>query len=203
MSPYPLPLNPSQTVERIREIIVGRHLERLEQRVALLETGVTSSPMISPPMDERHLQIGDPLEALQDNVERLMETNRQQTDLRLSQNREETQRLAIQIQKVAAMKASGSAPLAVHQLERRIGTWLSDWQSSLQVHLQDRDARIATQLRNEVGALRARNESQLAQLESHIVDRKFLDERFNRIAIAARALAECMSPSAFTPGPAI
>jgi len=33
MSTHPPLFNPSQAVERIREIIVGRHLERLEERI--------------------------------------------------------------------------------------------------------------------------------------------------------------------------
>ena len=103
---------------------------------------------------------------------------------------------------VAALKASEPVPSAVNQLEGRIGTWLTDWQSSIRVHLHDRDTRIASQIRGEVSALMARTESQLAQLESQTVDRDSLEDRFNRIAIAARALAECMSPTIFNPGSA-
>jgi hypothetical protein len=202
MSPVPPPLNPSQTVERIREIIVGRHLERLEQRVAMLETSVPPPPAAPPPMEERYLANPGPLEALKDSVLRVMESNRQQTDLRLSQYREETQRLAIQIQQVAAMKASEPAPRSINQLERRIGTWLTDWQSSIQVHLHDRDKRLTTQVHNEVAALWARTESQLNRLESQTADRQSIDEHFNRIAIAARALAESLSPTPYNPGSA-
>lgn len=202
MSPDPQPLNPSQAVERIREIIVGRHLERLEQRVAMLETSVPHPPTASSPMENGYLADHGQLEALKDNVERVMEANRQQTDLRLSQYREETQRLAVQIQQVAAMKASDSTPHAVNQLERKIGTWLTDWQSSIHVHLLDRDKRITSQLHTEVAAMWARTESQLTRLESQTADRQSIDEHFKRIAIAARAFAESVSPSAFNPGSA-
>lgn len=195
MSPVPPPLNPSQTVERIREIIVGRHLERLENRVAMLETSVTSPHAVSAPVKDRFLDSPGPLEALKDDVQRLVESNRQQTDLRLSQYREETQRLAIQIQQVAAMKASEPAPRSINQLERRIGTWLTDWQSSIQVHLHDRDKRLTAHVHNEVAALWARTESQLNRLESQTVDRQSIDEHFQRIAIAVRALAESVSPT--------
>ena len=202
MSPYSPPLNPSQTVERIREIIVGRHLERLEQRVAMLETGVPPTSAASPTLDQRFSPNHETLAALKDNVERLMESNRQQTELRLSQYREETQRLAVQIQQVATLKASEPAPRSISQLENRLGTWLTDWQSSINVHLHERDTRIASQLRSEVGELWARTESQLARLESQSVDRDSLDERFNRIAIAARALADSLSPTSSNPGSA-
>lgn len=202
MSPHPQPLNPTQAVERIREIIVGRHLERLEQRVAMLETSVPPPPPAPTPMEDRYFADHGSLEALKDNVERLMESNRLQTDLRLSQYREETQRLAVQIQQVAAIKTSESAPRAVNQLERKIGTWLTDWQSSIRVHLLDRDQRITSQLHAEVAAMWARTESQLTRLESQTADRQAIDGQFKQIAIAARAFAESVSPSAFTPGSA-
>lgn len=202
MSPYTPPLNPSQTVERIREIIVGRHLERLEQRVAMLETGVPLTSAAAPALDQRFSPTHETLAALKDNVERLMESNRQQTELRLSQYREETQRLAVQIQQVATLKASEPAPRSISQLENRLGTWLTDWQSSINVHLHERDTRIASQLRSEVGELWARTESQLARLESQSVNRNSLDERFHRIAIAARALADSLSPTSSNPGSA-
>lgn len=203
MSPYTPPLNPSQTVERIREIIVGRDLKRLEQRVAMLETGGPPTSAASPTLDQRFSPTHETLAALKDNIERLMESNRQQTELRLSQCREETQRLAMQIQQVATLKASELAPRSINQLENRLGTWLTAWQSSVNVHLHQRDTRIASQLRSEVGELWARTESQLARLESHNVDRDSLDERFSRIAIAARALADSLSPASSNPGSAV
>ena len=202
MSPYSSPLNPSQTVERIREIIVGRHLERLEQRVAMLESSSPPQRPASPSLEERHQALHAPLEELKGNVMRLMEANREQTELRMAQYRGETQRLANQIQQAAAMKASEPAPRTMNQLERRLGTWLTEWQSSVHVHLQERDMRIATQFRGEVEVLWARTESQLARLEKQTVDRDSIEERFKRIAIAARALAESMSPTAFNPGSA-
>ncbi|MEO5916939.1 MAG: hypothetical protein ABIS50_22110 [Luteolibacter sp.] len=202
MSPTPSPLNPSQTVERIREIIVGRHLERLEQRVARIESGGVTSPAPSSRLEDRLFANEAQLEALKENVHRLVDTTREQTELRLSQHREETQRLAAQIQQVAALKSSESAAPAINQLERKIGTWLTAWQSSFQVHLNDRDQRLASQLRGEVAALWESTESQITRLESRAVDRDSLEERFNRIALAARALAECASPSTLFPSTA-
>jgi hypothetical protein len=202
MSPPQPTLNPSQTVERIREIIVGRHLERLEQRVARLETTATPAAAVTSFPGDRLAFFDSPLEALKENVQRIVDSNREHTEMRLSQNREETQRLALQIQHVAAMKASESPSRMINQLERKIGTWLTDWQSSFHVHLHDRDRRLATQLRNEVATLWESTESQLTRIESRTVDRDYIEERFNRIALAARALAECASPTTSRPGSA-
>ncbi len=196
MSPTPSPLNPSQTVERIREIIVGRHLERLEQRVARLETTGAPAPAATSHLEDRLYSHEARLEALKENVQRFVDTSREQTELRFSQHREEAQRLAAQIQHVASLKSIEATPPAVHQLERRIGTWLTDWQSSFNGQLNDRDQRLADQLRGEVATLWESTESQITRLESRAVDRDSIEERFNRIALAARALAECASPTA-------
>ena len=202
MSPTPSPLNPSQTVERIREIIVGRHLERLEQRVARIESGGVAAAVAPSRLEDRLFANEAQLEALKENLHRLVETSREQTELRLSQHREETQRLAAQIQQFASLKSSEPTAPAINQLERKIGTWLTDWQSSFQVHLNDRDQRLASQLRGEVAALWESTESQITRLESRAIDRDSIEERFNRIALAARALAECASPTVRTSGSA-
>ena len=207
MSPTSSPLNPSQTVERIREIIVGRQIERLqrlEQRVIRLETGVPPAAVAAPAstarLEDRIFAHEAQLEALKENVHRLADTTREQTELRLAQHREETQRLAAQIQQVAALKAAESPAPAIQQLERKIGNWLTDWQSSFHTQLNDRDHRLATQLRSEVALLWENTESQITRLESRVVDRASVEERFNRIALAARALAECASPTSIGPG---
>lgn len=202
MSPNSSPLNPSLAVERIREIIVGRHLDRLEQRVARLEsTGIpaaAASPS-NPLLEDRLFANEARLEALKESVHRLIDTTRQQTELRLSQQREETQRLAARIQQVAAMKASESPTQMVQQLEQKIGGWLGHWQTSFHSQINDRDQRLAAELRKEVAMLWENTESQITRLESRAVDRDSIEERFNRIALAARALAECASPTAAAP----
>jgi len=201
-SPSPT-FNPSQTVERIREIIVGRHFERLEQRVARLEThGVPAPAGSATHLEDRLFANEAQIEALKENVERFSAGHQEQSELRIAQFREETQRLAAQIQQVASLKSSESALPAVHQLEQRIGAWLTDWQSSFHLQLNERDQRIASQLRNEVAALWESTESQLTRLESRAIDRDSVEERFSRIALAARALAECASPTPIQPGPA-
>lgn len=203
MSPIPpSPLNPSQTVERIREIIVGRHLDRLEQRVARLESSGVPASAASPHLEDRLYASEAKLEALKDNLQRLAESTREQTELKFSQNREETQRLAAQIQHIAALKSNEPAVPAINQLERKIGSWLTEWQTSFHNQLNARDQHLANQLRGEVATLWESTEAQLTRLESRAVDRDSIEERFNRIALAARALAECASPTILPPAPA-
>lgn len=200
MSPSSSPTNPSQAVERIREIIVGRQFERLEQRVARLEGAEPSGPHASAPWEERLCTSEARLEALQHSLQRLADTTREEVEIRSSQQRAEIQRLAAQIQQVAAMKsAEAREQSAVRELESRLGTWLTSWQGALQSHLNERDHRLADQLRGEVATLWENTEAQITRLQSRATDREWIEERFARIAAAARALAESASPSSTGP----
>ncbi len=198
MSPTASPLNPSQTVERIREIIVGRQFERLEQRVAHLESmeprGVTQSPW-----EDRLCTSEARLEALQHSLQRLADFTREEVEIRSARQQAEIQRLSVQIQQVAAMKSAEEREhTAVRELEGRLGAWLTSWQGGLNSHLNERDNRLADQLRGEVASLWESTEAQITRLQSQqnrADDRQWIEERFARIALAARALAECASPS--------
>ena len=194
MSPTPpSPLNPSQAVERIREIIVGRQLEKLEARVVRLESA-GSHGQVPSRWEERMCTAEARIEALQQSLQRLDESNREQADARSLQQREEIQRLAAQIQQVAAIKSAANVQPAIDQLEHKLGAWLNHWQGSLQAHLNEREERLAKQMREEVATLWESTESQITRLQSRSLDRDMIEERFSRIAAAARALAECAAP---------
>lgn len=194
MSPSPTPTNPSQAVERIREIIVGRHLEKLEQRVAGLES-MSARHTPAAAWEDRLFAGEARLEALQENVRRLADSTREEAEQRAFHQRGEIQRLAAQIQQVAAMRAAEADQPALERFEHKIGTWLTNWQGSLQTHLNDREQRLTAQIREETAALWKSTESEINRLQSRMVDRSSFEERFNRIAAAARALAECAAPS--------
>jgi hypothetical protein len=190
----PSPLNPSQAVERIREIIVGRHLEKLEQRVASLESTASHGP--TPGAWEDRLCTSEArLEALQQSLQRLSDSTRQDAEERTLQQRAEIQRLASQIQQIAATKATEAAQPAIDRLEHKIGSWLANWQGSLQTHLNEREQHLSGQILQEVATLWENTESQITRLQSRTLDRDLIEERFSRIAAAARLLAECASPS--------
>jgi hypothetical protein len=195
MSPDSPPPNPSRTVEKIREIIVGRQLDRLEQRIARLETGgahAAGRPQVPP--DDLFPHAEARMEALRQGLERHVETTRQEAEIRHQQIRAEVQRLAAQIQQVAAARAAESEGSAVRQLEGRLGQWLGQWQGALQNHLAEREQRLADQLRGEVAGMWEHTEQQITRLQSRSADRQWLEQRLARVAAAARALAEAASP---------
>lgn len=199
MSPTSPPLNPSQAVERIREIIVGRQFERLEQRLCRLEA-MEPRGHVPAPWEDRLCASEARLEALQHSLQRLAETTREEVGNRSALQQADIQRLSEQIQQIAAMKsAEAREQSGVRELEGRIGAWLTSWQGGLNSHLNERDNRLADQLRGEVATLWESTEAQITRLQSQqnrANDREWIEERFARIALAARALAECASPSA-------
>jgi hypothetical protein len=191
MSPTSPTLNPSQTVERIREIIVGRHLERLESRVARLESQPAPAVSKSAPQrdifEDRLLTTEARVEALQDHIHRI-EGMREETERVGELQREEVQRLAMQISEIARVKAETSEVRAVENLERKLGVWLTEWQKTLHLRLEVRDRDIVDRVRVELSVMRDGIEKRFAELESRVPVN--VEDRFNRIAAAARALAE-------------
>ncbi len=193
MSPEAPTLNASQAVERIREIIVGRHLERLEQRVARLEA--SDAPVVSyPELDERVLLAEARVEALQHSVTRLTDNTRDELERRNYLQREEIQRLAQQIQQVAATRPATADPApAVQQLEQKLGIWLTVWKNSFQQHLDSRDQQISKHIQNELNVLKTSLDERFDDFEGRYPDSRQLELRFKRIADAARALADSVS----------
>lgn len=191
MSPTPTSLNPSQTVERIREIIVGRQLERLEGRISRLEAiprAGGAKPIIdSGVLEDRILANEARVEALQDHVHRLGH-NQEDMERAAAMYRQEAQRLASQIQEVVRERSAASASPVVEGLERRLGAWLTDWQKSMNSRLESRDRILAERVRAELATMKESIDARISELEARTPHN--VEERFSRIAAAARALAE-------------
>ena len=189
MSPTPPTLNPSQTVERIREIIVGRHLERLEGRVSRLENAPATVAQNPTPdiFEERLLMAEAHVEALQDHLQRSGST-REELEQTAATQREDAQRLAAQIHEIAHERANAVALPAVENLDRKVGAWLGEWQKSLQDRLDARDRNLSGQIKADLSEMKDGLEKRLAKMESQLPEN--LGGSFDKIAEAARALAD-------------
>lgn len=186
MSPNTQIPSPSHAVERIREIIVGRQLDRLEQRVALLEQtipGDAAAWTCEPRLEAVEAQV----EAIQDRLHRLSEGYRHETEARDSRHQEEIRRLADRIQSSAAGIAS---PDAIPRIEAKLGQWLSDWQSTALRRADQRENLLISHLRAELVKFRDWVSSEAAAQNQLKADRAELEQRFAKVAAAARALAE-------------
>lgn len=186
MSQNPQTPSPSHAVERIREIIVGRQLDRLEHRVALLEQ---ASPVESAAWtcEPRLEAVEAQVEAIQDRLHRLSEGYRIESEARDSRHQEEIRRLADRIQTTAAERTT---PEAIPRIEAKLGQWLSDWQTTALRRADQREAQLITHLRAELVKFRDWVSTEAAVQSRLKADRSELEQRFAKVAAAARALAE-------------
>jgi hypothetical protein len=202
MIPISPPPNPSQAVERLREIIVGRQFEQFEQRIRRLEiagpsTGLTSAT--SEDFDDR-LSANEALiearfESMHENMQQLVAKAREQTEHLLAQQREATLQLTGQVQQLVEAQSSEISADMIRQLEQKIEAWLTNWQNFIHLQLNERDQNISAHLHREVATLWENTESQITALQSRAANWDTIEQRFSRIALAARALAECASPT--------
>lgn len=187
MSYAPPILNPSQTVERIREIIVGRQLDHLEGRISKLE-GSRSVATDGEALSGRLLEAEAKIEALHDSLEKVKGAGNPLfggTEVQ----REEVRQLAQRIHEIARQRAEETVIPAVEGLERKLGQWLSDWQISLRQRLEERDRVMEERLRSEMAELRAMIEDRFRETDEKAVQSVAM--RFGKIAEAARMLADC------------
>lgn len=175
----PSAVHPSQAVERIREILVGRQLDRLELRISRLENSPTGGAAVEK-WEDRMCTAEARLEAMQQSLQRVSESQR-----------EEIQRIATQVQNVS--RAAASAPATTGGLEQKIGAWLGQWQTALQTHLAQRDQRILSDIRKEVALLWENTEGEITRLKSQTFEARDIHRRLQGIADAARVLAEAAS----------
>lgn len=170
--------NPSQQVERIREILVGREMGRIERRLVELETSTTETTSFrrEPEVDKR------------------MATT-QQTLLR------ETQDLKIRIQKETAARQQQVAQLAQKISRSNAGTPMNlASQGSIERHVSERmekmagemtsliDARtreILHHLQNEILQWKNQMDRDLQSIRDVKADKKDISSRFTRLASAA------------------
>lgn len=187
MNTPPLPSNPSQSVERIGEIVVGRQLSRLEERLARLEAHDAGA---ATPVDDRLAAAEARIEALEASLRRLTETTCDDVDRDFVHQGEEIQRLAARFQRLPSTPAA-AATAAAHPLEQRLGDWLHDWQKSSHQHARNREQQLIQRFDDEVATLRNWAEARITHLENTIAA---IHQRLDQIATAAHVLAAAAAP---------
>ena len=76
------------------------------------------------------------------------------------------------------------------EIETKLGQWLSDWQTTALQRAEQRENLLITHLRAELVKFRDWVSSEVAVRSLLKADRAELQERFAKVATAARALAE-------------
>jgi len=163
---HPL-LNPSQNVERVRDVDLGRKTDDFEGRLRQVEAQV---------------------EAMADSLGRL---KARELEDELKIQREEVRIMAHRIQEVAQQRAGETANPALDDFERKLGKWLSEWQLSMRQRLEERDRLWEQKLKGEVAGLRELIEARFDEMNTISDQRAAV--RSERSAEAASMLADCAS----------
>lgn len=142
---------PSTTqVERMREIIVGRQLGKVEQRLDRLEQQVTQTVPL-PDAISRMEDMEARFEALRDALQHQMDHMRRELGGEMVHRKQEVRRLAEQIQLSAQAKMTSLASQQeIASLESRLVQWLTSWQQSVELHVEQRERWLVGQLREEL-----------------------------------------------------
>lgn len=170
--------NPSQQVERIREILVGREMGRIERRLADLETSTTATTSF-----RREPEVEQRMASTQQSLMR------------------ETHELKIRLQKETAARQQQIAQLAQKVTREQSGTPMNfAEQGSIEQHVADRMEKVAAEmtslidartreilhhLQNEILQWKNQMDRDLQSIRDIKADKKEMGSRFARIASAA------------------
>lgn len=143
----------SSQLERVREIIVGRQLGKVEQRLQRLEEHAFAAVA-----DDSISASQDRIEALEARFEAVRDAMQHQVDQirfefggEMDHRKHEVRRLAQQIQQAAQAKQAPAVTLPdLAAAEHRLVAWVSAWQQSLEQHLVRRENWLIGQLREEL-----------------------------------------------------
>lgn len=175
-------LNPSQQVERIREILVGRQMHKVEERLEEMENRLSHAP--SGPTDPGTLQH---LQQAQTKVLRETLQLRQQIE-------EESQLRSRQINHLAehldaASQKLDSATSGLERQDQQLSTHLSrhleEISAAMAARIDARVREILHHLQHEIGQWKNQVDRDLHSVRNEMVDRGELKSRFARLASAA------------------
>lgn len=170
----------------MREIIVGRQLGLIEQRLQRLEnhaiTRVESTPSSSPQVEELEARF----EAVRDSMQHQVDQIRLELGGEMNSRKQEVRRLAEQIQQAVQAKIVPQAAVQeVAASESRLIAWVSAWQKGLEQHLAQRESWLIGQFRNELQ--RIAQSPNAPQVDPREVEAQ------EKIAATAQALAAAAS----------
>ena len=176
-------------VERIREILIGRQMETVEQRLDRLEKSL--QPM---PVENSTGIFEQRLADVKDQHEESLCRLRDEIDADRLRQLDETRRLAQQIQSISRSRSTAEEE-ARQATEQHMSAWFSQWQTGLNQHLQQRENYLITELRAELERMRTWVRSELAAKQSSQPDIDRLRSAFDQLAAATRSISEILPKS--------
>ncbi|MEM1082868.1 MAG: hypothetical protein AAGI48_02005 [Verrucomicrobiota bacterium] len=190
--PHPTPQpKAGRQVERIREILVGRQMESIEQRLERLERRLQPMPVDS----TSAAPAADFLEKVKKEQAEQLCRLRDEIDADRLRQLDETRRLAQQIQSVARARSSSDGETR-QEAEQRLSAWFSQWQNNLYDYLNQREEHLISELRAELDRMRDWIRNEVAEKSSDTqADNPALRNALEQLSAATRAITESLGPS--------
>lgn len=184
----------------MREIIVGRQLELIEQRLQRLENMVShgASPITGAAAQVEDLEAR--FEALRDSTQHQCDQIKLALGGEMDRRKHEVRRLAEQIQQTAQDKINPQTTAQdIAYSESRLVAWVSEWQKSLENNLAQRETWLIGQLRNELERIVPPSILSQPVHARNMQSQEQITSAAQTLAIAASALAQLSN--AFSPKP--
>lgn len=170
------PLNPSQHVERIRDILVGRQMHQVEERLHDVEEALSATGSQLRAEDELVKQV----ERTQSSLSTESESLRQQLKRESETRREQIDALAHQLH-----DTTNNLQKRERDLERYLSSHLENVSSAMASRIDARVREILQHLQTEIGHWKHQVDRDLESLRTDTVTRTELKGRFARLASAA------------------
>lgn len=181
-------INPAEQVERIREILVGRDMELVNNRIQNLESQVQKkSTEVSQIISQQMQRSEQKINASHQEVQQITAHIRQQLQQETSTRTQQINDLAKKIDDAASRMDETSQRLLSVEADRgdHITQKLEGLSSEMASRIDAHSRQIMEHLHREIQQWKNRMDGQITNLSEEKVDRQELTSRLARIASAA------------------
>lgn len=189
--------NPAEQVERIREILVGRDMAMVNNRIQELESQVKDkSGEISRIVSEQMVSAETKIKQSQQSVQQMTEHIRSQLQQETTTRTKQINDLARKIDEAAARMNETSQQLLSSENNRsdKIAKKLEGLSSEMASRIDAHSRQIMEHMHREIQQWKNRMDGQITNLTEEKVDRNELTTRLARIASAA--MGDAVPPAA-------
>ena len=178
-------LNPSQQVERIREILVGRQMQQVEERLAKMESHLAQAgPSSAGSAGSESFQR---LQTAQSNELHETQKLRKQVQEESQLHSQQIENLAQSLNAASEKLDAASAGLA--RQDQHLGSHLTkhleDISAAMAARIDARVREILSHLQHEIGQWKHQIDRDMNSVRTTMVDRQELKNRLARLASAA------------------
>ena len=181
-------INPAEQVERIREILIGRDIKLVNERIHELESSVQdNTSAVARNLSEQLQKAEQQHQSAQENIQTITTHIRQQLEQESVTRGQQIQNLAEKIDAAASRMDQTTQQLLhletghTHDISKKIENLSSEMASRIDAHSRQ----IMEHMHREIQQWKTRMDGQISTLTEKKVDRQELSSRLARIASAA------------------